>query len=290
MKNLSIAGVLAGVTLIAPLAHADTFAGSDTLKSAILEAISQAEQLQVLPVGALVYTGGGSGVGEAGLRAGTQGIAPMSRAFSTAAINDLLSQGVTPVTNAIGLDGVSVFAEAGNATPSIDFATLRGIFGCTITTWEQVPGATLTGPIAVYRRDDASGTTDTFKTLTGLAAFGTCATIVPSTEAIASHTSTEANAIGYAGLSGKVAGNKELAVVSPVTGAAVLPTVANIRDFSYPLSRRLFVNSVADGRSPSALEQSLTSIGPGRDVGACVGWRPVRRRGFGCRQRRPSSA
>ena len=260
MKNLSIAGVLAGLTLIAPIAHADTFAGSDTLKTTIQDAIAQAEDAGVLAPGALVYTGGGSGVGEAGLRAGTQGIAPMSRAFSTAAINDLINQGVTPVENVIGLDGVSVFAQDTNATPSIDFATLRGIFGCTITTWEQVPGATLTGPIAVYRRDDLSGTTDTFKSLTGLAAFGSCTTVVATTQDIASHTASEPNAIGYAGLSGKVDGNKELAVVSPVSGAPVLPTIANIRDSSYPLSRRLFVNSVADGRAPSELEQTLLDL------------------------------
>jgi len=260
MKNLSIAGVLAGLTLIAPLAYADTFAGSDTLKGAIQEAITQAEAGGVLAPGALVYTGGGSGVGEAGLRAGTQGIAPMSRAFSTAALADLINQGVTPVTNAIGLDGVSVFAQATNTTPSIDFATLRGIFGCTITTWDAVPGSGMTGPIAVYRRDDLSGTTDTFKTLTGLAAFGTCTIVVATTDEIATHTAAEANAIGYAGLSGKVDGNKELAIINAATGAAVLPTVASIRDSSYPLSRRLFVNSVADGRVPSDLEQSLLEL------------------------------
>src|SRR5262245_18722653 len=110
-KSLSIlAFAVAGATSVT--AHADPFGfrGSDTLFGAITDAINQsglADQLQ--------YLGGGSGLGETGLRAGTQNIAPMSRALMDAAIEDLQIQGATPVQNVIGLDCVSVYVKADNA-------------------------------------------------------------------------------------------------------------------------------------------------------------------------------
>jgi len=262
MKSLSIAGLLAGMTLAAPLAaHADPFQfhGSDTMAGAINEAITTGGFTTTLQ-----YLGGGSGTGESGLINGTQGIAPMSRALTTAAINTLLNQGVTPTQTTVGLDGVSLFVQAQSSVTQVAISDLQNIFTCTWTDWSQVPGSGKTGPIAAYRRNDVSGTTDTFKTLVGITTFGACVTIVDTTEDIASHTANETGAIGYAGLSGHLVvadhpeqSNRELAVVSPDTGDAVLPSEDTIRDFSYPLSRRLFINSISGARSPNAAEQAF---------------------------------
>src|SRR5690348_3190779 len=106
-------------------AHADPFQfrGSDTLFGAITDAINQSGLQSDLQ-----YLGGGSGLGEKGLLAGTQTIAPMSRPLSTGAINDLLNQGIEPVATVIGLDGVAVFVKASESAAQIDLATLRGIF------------------------------------------------------------------------------------------------------------------------------------------------------------------
>lgn len=132
-----------------------------------------------------------------------------------------------------------------------------------------------TGPISVYARNGLSGTTDTFKTLVGPglpatvngnANWDACVHEVDTTDDIATHTSTEAGAIGFAGLSGGRPvdpnnpgnpANKPLAVAATSTSTAVPPTTDTIRDFSYPLSRRLYVNSVTDGRFPSDDEQAL---------------------------------
>src|SRR5262245_20592252 len=102
MKNMSIAGVVAGVTVETFSSHASTadLHGSDTLFGAVSQAITAAQLDSVLH-----YIGGGSTTGENGLIDGSQGIAAMSRALSTAALNNLLNQGVTPVQNVIGLDG-----------------------------------------------------------------------------------------------------------------------------------------------------------------------------------------
>ncbi|MBC7977307.1 MAG: substrate-binding domain-containing protein [Myxococcales bacterium] len=259
MNKFSIAGLLVGLTFAVPHAHAQVaqLRGSDTLFDVVGDSINQSG-LQT----ELQYLGGGSGLGETGLRTGTQGIAPMSRALNNAAIIDLQNQGVTPVQHVIGLDGVSLFVRSTNTTLTrIDIPTLRSIYTCQITNWSNVPNSGgKTGVINAFRRNDASGTTDTFKTLVGITTFGACVTVVNTTQDISTATATDANAIGYAGLSGEVAGNKPLAVSRTLTSTAVAPTAATIRAFSYPLARRLFLNTVADGRFPSDAEQALLDV------------------------------
>src|SRR5690348_8847207 len=91
--------VISSSVALSASAQVEELRGSDTLFGVITEAINKTG-LQ----GELSYVGGGSGAGESGLRAGTQGIAPMSRALSAAAVDDLKKQGVTPVEQVIGLD------------------------------------------------------------------------------------------------------------------------------------------------------------------------------------------
>lgn len=262
MKTLSMIGIVAGLTITATAAHAAPvdLKGSDTLFGVVSEAITTAQLQSVLH-----YIGGGSGGSESALVSGAQGIAPMSRALSTAAINNLLNQGVTPVQNVIGLDGVSLFVQAASSAAAIDIPTIRNIYLCNITDWSGVPGSGKTGPITVYARNGLSGTTDTFKSLVGglpattngNANWAACVHEVDTTEDIATHTATEAGAIGFAGGSAGRAGNKPLAVAVTATSTPVAPSETTIRNFSYPLARRLYVNSVTDGRFPSDDEQAL---------------------------------
>jgi ABC-type phosphate transport system substrate-binding protein len=257
-KLLSVAAFAVVSSSLA--AHADPFQfrGSDTLFGAITDAINQAGLQD-----SLQYLGGGSGLGEAGLRAGTQAIAPMSRALTDAAISDLQDQGVTATQAVIGLDGVSVYVKASESPTQIDIPTLRGIFNCSVIDWSAVPGAGKSGPISAFRRNDSSGTTDTFKNLVmvhdGVTdAFGSCVQILETTQAIADQTSTDASAVAFAGLSGERPGaNKPLAVSRAADGPFIAPAQGSIRDFSYPLARRLYLQILSGGRAPSEAEQAL---------------------------------
>jgi hypothetical protein len=138
------------------------FRGSDTLFGAVTAAISSAELTQRLK-----YLAGGSGRGETGLVAGTQGIAPMSRLLSTASEMTLFEQGVIPIQEVIGLDGVSLFVAAAQPVPQMTLATIRAIYTCQITDWSMVPGSGNAGPIVAYALDGYAGTTDVFKQLVG---------------------------------------------------------------------------------------------------------------------------
>lgn len=228
------------------------FAGSDTLAGVMTDAIIQAGMDQ-----SISYVGGGSGNGEKGLATGDQGIAPLSREIKPDVLAQLTAQGVKATAHVIALDGISIFVKKDNNLPKLDFPTLVRIFTCEFTKWEQVAGSSLKGEIHAVRRNDASGTTDAFKSITGLKTFGACVRVLNETADVAEATSRDIMAIGYSGLSGTTAENRSVAVSRDAATAAVLPTTSSIRNFSYPLSRKLYVYEVSGARSANTAEKQL---------------------------------
>src|SRR5262249_24932599 len=190
------------------------------------------------------------------LVAGQQGIAPMSRALRQQAIDDAAAVGIVLTQNVVGLDGVSAYVKADQSPIRTEIPGIRSGFAgadrsgsaaaCSdpdrIVDWAQFPKSGKTGPILVGRRNDDSGTTDTFKSMVGITNFCPDVTIFATTAEIADFTSTEPNAFAYAGLSGERPGmNRPLAILNSA-GDYVLPDPTFIRDFTYPLPSRPFPN------------------------------------------------
>jgi phosphate transport system substrate-binding protein len=246
LNLLAVSLLLVSSTTFAQTKH--LISGSDTLGGVMTDAII-ASGLDLV----IGYVGGGSGVGEKAFVNGEIGITAMSREIKPDAVAQLQAAGVTPVAHVIALDGVSVFVNSANPAAGIDFATLAKVFTCDVTSWSQIPGSGKTGPIHAFRRNDESGTTDTFKNLVGIKAFGACVTVLAETADIAEKVGLDVDAVGYAGLSGKTDKNRELAVAKTGT-AFVLPTTASIRSASYPLSRKLFVYEASGARTPNKVE------------------------------------
>jgi ABC-type phosphate transport system substrate-binding protein len=267
--NKSAFFATASLLLVTGSAYADTayFKGSDTLFGVVTDAVNVsglATELQ--------YLGGGSGTGEAGLLSGTQGIAPMSRAPSADALTTATSKGIVLTSNVIGLDGVSLFTKATNATTRLDIPIIRSIFGgvdgtgsavacadaARITNWQQIAGSNQTGLIRKLRRNDDSGTTDTFRALVGVKAFCADTVTITSTAEIAQETSSDPSALGFAGLSAlRPTLNKDLAIGTTAAGPFVLPGESTLRDFTYPLARRLYVVVASGAVVPSEAENAL---------------------------------
>jgi len=267
---------------------ADGIFGSDTLAEAMNTALAASPS-------ALVYYGSGSGNGEKCLRGqavtysgatycnGTrdQAIAPMSRNLNGCQAGEK--------SNRIALDGIGIWSASSQTISDLSIADVRKAFcgsdgsgsaaACTTTTWSGLSnGASATNPAATivkYRRDDASGTTDTFKTIlanNGLACSAFCAdvTVVVDTEqgpklstdgtgassvqppCLASDTATDcigrlANAnsavLSYAGL-----GATAKAPAKALSVAGKTPTTANIRALitspssAYAFARFLYIN------------------------------------------------
>ena len=230
------------------------FAGSDTLAGAMTDAIIAAGMDSKIQ-----YAGGGSGNGEKGLLTGDQGLAPMSREIKPEAMAELTSKGLKVVPHVLALDGISMFVKKSSTVPVLDLQTVARIYSCEFTKWEQIPNSGVKGAIKAYRRNDASGTTDAFKHFTGLKAFGPCVTVLAETADIAEATARDGQAIGYSGLSGKIAGNRAVSMAATPGAKGIQPTTASIRNFTYPMARRLYVYEIAGARVPNELERTLLS-------------------------------
>jgi phosphate transport system substrate-binding protein len=226
-----------------------SFQGSDTLAGVIEDAILASGMSNELG-----YLGGGSGKGEDALVKGSQGIAPMSRDMKPDAIAAGKAKGVEFIDHVIALDGVGVFVNSANEVAGFDIPLLQKIFTCQVADWRDVPGSNRSGKINVYRRDDKSGTTDTFKNLVGISQFGDCVSVVAETSDISDKTGSDPFAIGYAGNSAK-RDNNRAAKISKGNGAPYVELNVNtVRDFSYPLARKLHVFEASGATKPNAEE------------------------------------
>ena len=254
-KNLFVLSTVFVTTLASFTVRAESISrikGSDTMAGIMTDAIF-ASGLN----NEIVYEGGGSGLGETALVNGEQGIAAMSRAIKNEATTALKTKGVDVVGHVVALDGIGIFVNESNTVAGLDLAQLKAIFTCTVTKWENVAGSNKTGEIKAYRRNDASGTTDTFKNLVGVKDFGKCVTVLAETNDIAEKTSTEANAIGYSGATAKRDGNTAVAVAAAGSTKFVHLNVNTVRSNDYPLSRKLFIYEVKGAKTPNTSEEKL---------------------------------
>lgn len=246
----SLAALAASTSsLAAPLA----IQGSDTMAGVITDALI-AGGLD----GSIQYIGGGSGKGEAALVAGTQGIAPMSRAFADTAKASASAKGISLEEHIIGLDAVGLWVKSDNAVKSLDLDTVRKIYSCEITDWSALGAGS--GAIKVFARNDVSGTTDTFKKLVKIDKFGPCVTALAETADIAVKTSGDVAAIGFSGLSAKRPQNRIVPLAAAAGSEAFEPTAANVRAFKYPLSRNLYVYEAKGSLIPGQAENQLLDL------------------------------
>ncbi|HWL89383.1 MAG TPA: substrate-binding domain-containing protein [Polyangiaceae bacterium] len=265
------------------------FFGSDTLFDAITAAVAASPA-----AGSLTYLGTGSGNGEKCLRGqpvsfngatfcnGTQdqSIAPMSRNLNTCQAGE--------VSHRIALDAIGLWSASGQNISDLSLQDVRNAFcgtdgsgsaaACTVKTWGNLSnGASSTNPgntIVKYRRDDVSGTTDTFKTIltnNGLACTAFCSDVQivvdsssgpklstdgatsslqppctstdSATDCIGRLTAASSNVLAYAGL-----GATAKATPKALSVAGKTPTVPNIRALitapstAYAFARFLFIN------------------------------------------------
>ncbi len=250
MKKLVLALVTLAFAGIGGRAEAVyQFQGSDTLAGVITDAIIAAGMNNELG-----YLGGGSGKGEEAIVKGDQGIAPMSRDMKADAIEKGKTRGVSFVDHVIALDGVGVFVNKANQLAALDIPLIQKIFTCQITDWRDVPGANRSGRINAFRRNDVSGTTDTFKNLVGIAKFGDCVTVLAETVDIAEKTASDQWAIGYSGHTALRDNNKCVKIARGDGSPAVDLNVATVRSFAYPLARKLHIFEVSGAAKPNATE------------------------------------
>lgn len=191
----------------------------------------------------------GSATAFTGLRAGNCQVGMSSRRIKSGEAASLhpLGNMLSPSSeHVIGLDGIAVIVNAANPVSSLTVSQLKDIFSGRTGSWSAVGGGS--GGIAVFARDDKSGTYDTFKTLVlDTAPLAANARRFEDSAALSAAVSADTNAIGFIGLP-YVAQAKALRIASG--GPPIAPTPLTVGRETYPLTRRLYLYTASSPREP----------------------------------------
>jgi phosphate transport system substrate-binding protein len=154
----------------------------------------------------------------------------------------------------LALDGLAIIVNPDNPVTALSVEQVANIFSGKITNWADVDG--LPNPIDLERRDDQSGTTDTFNNLVmkpNNQKTSFTARKIENSEDLVDAVAKNKNAIGYVGWA--YVGNKAHALsIINSCGVPVKPTNFEIKTAEYPLTRRLFLYTNGQPTDPLALK------------------------------------
>lgn len=219
--------------------------GSDTLVNL---ALAWAEEYQELnPDVQISVTGGGSGTGFTALINGTVNIANASREIKEEEIEEAEASGFTPVEIKVASDAIAVIVNPENPISELTLEQVSAIYKGEISNWSEVGGEDR--PIVRLSRETNSGTHVYFlETVIRLGSdedssiFSADTLLLPSSEGIIAEVSDNPNAIGYDGLGYITEDVKKVALSAEGSeGDYILPSVATVKDGSYPVSRFLYM-------------------------------------------------
>jgi phosphate transport system substrate-binding protein len=179
----------------------------------------------------ITVAGGGSGVGIQKVGEGLVHIGNAGRPVS-----DAENEKYGLKSFAFAVDGVTVIVHPENPVRDLTQQQVQDIFAGKLTRWSQVGGPD--ARINLYGRDEASGTRKVFwKTALEKGTVAKSANVVPSNGAMKTAVSNDPHAIGYMSI-GHV--DEKVAAVA-LDGVA--PTQANARTDTFPVTRKLYMNT-----------------------------------------------
>ena len=191
------------------------------------------------PNSKIAVIGGGSGVGIAAFLDGTTDIAMASRKMKMNEKMKLQDAGKAYKEVTIAFDALSVIVNPANNVHQLTKEQLEGIFTGKITNWKEVGGAD--EKIVAYSRESSSGTFEFFKEhVMSNKNYGTTILMMPATGAIVQSVSQTKGAIGYIGFAYMDSKVKALKVSYDKGKTYTEPTVANVKNKSYPVWRPLY--------------------------------------------------
>jgi phosphate transport system substrate-binding protein len=223
--------------------------GSDTLVNV---ALAWAEAYgQIYPDVQIAVTGGGSGTGIAALINGTVDMANASRQIKAEEREKAEANGIEPVEHVVAGDAIAIVVHPANPVDGLTIPQLSAIFSGVITNWSEVGGDER--PIVLLSRESNSGTHVYFLEEVVRQGDGQDATLfspdtllMPSSEGISAEVRQNPNAIGYDGL-GYVTPDQKVVAVAPAEGEPyIMPTVATVKDGSYPIARGLYIYTAGE--------------------------------------------
>ncbi|RJO65541.1 MAG: PstS family phosphate ABC transporter substrate-binding protein [Candidatus Omnitrophota bacterium] len=232
--------------------HSIQIKGSDTMVN-----LGQAwaeKYMEENPAEFIAVTGGGSGTGISSLISGTCDITMSSRNIKDKEIALAKQKGINPYEIQVALDGLAVVVNPKNPVGKLTLAQLANIFTGKITNWKEVGGEDK--QIVILSREVNSGTHVYFKEHvlrkgdpSAKDEFAPEALLLSSSQAIADEVAGNPSAIGYYGMGYISDRQKPVMVAKDEKSEYEAPTIANVVNGRYPISRPLFLytNGQAQG-------------------------------------------
>jgi len=228
----------------APAKNSIQIKGSDTMVN-----LGQAwaeKYMEKNPGDFIAVTGGGSGTGFSSLISGTCDIAMSSRNIKEKEIALAKLKGINPNEIKVALDGLTVVVNPANPVTKLTLDQLAGIFTGKISDWKEVGGND--GKIVILSREVNSGTHVYFKehvlrknNPNSKEEFAPSALMLSSSQAIADEVAQNSDAIGYYGMGYISSKQMPIMVAKDEKAAYEAPTIENVINGKYPISRPLFL-------------------------------------------------
>jgi phosphate transport system substrate-binding protein len=236
--------ILGGCGRQSQQANAIQIKGSDTMVN-LGQAWAEAF-MKVNPKVSVAVTGGGSGTGIAALLSNTCDIAELSRELKPEEIEMAKQKGFTPRQITVALDGLAVVVNPANPVSQLTMDQLAAVFSGATSNWKQIGGSDLS--IVILSREVNSGTHVYFKEHVlrrgqkeSQVEFAANALMLSSSQAIADEVAQNPGAIGYFGMGYITPREKSLAIARDPASPYVRPTIGNVLNNTYPISRPLLM-------------------------------------------------
>lgn len=199
----------------------------------------------------VAVTGGGSGTGLSSLISGTCDIAMSSRNIKAKEIAIANKKGINPCETKAALDGLAVVVSPSNTVDKLTMDQLAGIFSGRIANWKELGGKD--EKIVILSREVNSGTHVYLKEHVlrkndpaSKEEFAPGALMLSSSQAIADEVAGNPAAIGYYGMGYISKKQKPVAVAKDASSEYIEPTIENVLNGKYPISRPLFLYTNGD--------------------------------------------
>ncbi len=280
---LLFAAVLAGCPPGRPGKHTLSIKGSDTL---VQVATGWAERYAVVePRVAVDASGGGSGVGLAGLIEGTVDVATSSREIKPREREAIRQgRGLEVHELFVGSDALAIFVHRDNPLTALSLFQLGELWAedGTLTDWSQLTPA-LRGKVVLIGRQNSSGTYDYFREVVcgvgadghGREFRGGVSELSGSSEVLEKIAGAPL-ALGYSGMGYRTDRVKWLGVSGKPGEAAVLPSAEGARTGDYPIARKLYVYTAGEPTPQLRAFLAWVSSDEGQEIVAREGYVPVR--------------
>jgi phosphate transport system substrate-binding protein len=135
-------------------------------------------------------------------------------------------------------DGITIFLNEANKVEELSIKQLSDIYKGKIRNWKELGGND--AEIRLYGRENSSGTYTYFHDEVVEGDYAASVQTLPGTAAVVNAVKKDVNGIGYGGAAYSV-GVKHAKVKKDAGSKSVLPTLENITNGTYPITRYLYM-------------------------------------------------